>query len=385
MRLSRLIGVCLFALLPALPAPAASDSDRSDRARAELDALQDKIDKVRKQIAADKSKRGDLSSRLAAAEDEISTASRRLRTLDADIGKARASVASLAGRRNEERDQLTDRLDALRAQVRAAYANGRMDKMRLLLSGQSPEKLGRMLVYYEYFAKAQTRQVASLREALSDLVVRQKALEKEQATLTRQREARSDTLAQLEANQQQRRNTIAALDKRLSSRAASLDEMKADAARLENLMSSLRKQLATLPEPSGDNTPFSQLKGRMTPPVRGSVLARFGTRKAGGPLRWQGEWLSAPEGTPVTAVAGGRVVYVGYMHRYGLIVIIDHGHNYYTLYGHAESTYVEVGDSVDRGQAIAKAGRSGGHSRSGTYFEIRRGQTPINPSSWLSG
>ncbi len=371
----------------ALPgaAQAADDDSRSARAKTELDALRDRIDAVRGEIAADKSQRSGLSSRLAEAEAQISTASRHLRELDADIGRAKARVADLAGRRNSERVQLADQLSALRAQVRAAYANGRMDKMRLLLSDQSPEKLGRMLVYYEYFATAQTRQVAQLRDALSDLVVRQRALEAEQARLTDQRQARSATLTRLETNQDQRRQTIAALDKRLSSKNASLEDMQADAARLEKLMSSLQRQLADLPEPGGNDIAFARLKGRMAPPVSGRLLARFGARKAGGPLRWQGEWLAAPEGTPVKAVAGGRVVYVGYMHRYGLIVVIDHGSNYYTLYGHAESSYVDVGDTVSRGQSIALAGRSGGHEQSGTYFEIRRGQTPINPADWLSG
>jgi len=387
-RLRRAVAVstaCVLALTVIAPVQGADDDRRSAQARAELDALRDRIDAVRGEIAADTSQRGDLAQRLASAEAEISTASRRLRTLDADIGRAKARVDDLAGRRNTERDQLADQLEALRDQVRAAYAGGRMDKMRLLLSGQSPERLGRLLVYYEYFASAQTKEVVQLRDALSDLIVRQNALEAEQDALASQRSARADTLTTLEANQSQRRQTIAALDKRLSSKSATLEEMQADEARLERLMGSLQRQLADLPAQDGDDTNFTQLKGRMAPPLQGTVLARFGARKANGPLRWQGQWLGAAEGTRVNAVAGGRVVYVGFMHRYGLIVIIDHGSNYYTLYGHAESSYVDVGDIVRRGQPIALAGRSGGHSRSGVYFEIRRGQTPINPSTWLSG
>ncbi|MES1924513.1 peptidoglycan DD-metalloendopeptidase family protein [Salinisphaera sp. T31B1] len=383
-RLLRLC-LCLVVLGPVAGTANADDDSRSARAQAELDALRDRIDTVRGQIAADQSQRSDLADRLSAAETEIHTASKHLRELDGDIKRAQARVDDLAGRRNAEREDLADQLAALRAQVRAAYSSGRMDKMRLLLSGQSPEKLGRMLVYYEYFARAQTRQVATLREALADLIVRQKALETQQKALSDQRSARAATLSRLESNQRQRRQTIDALDKRLSSRTASLKELRADAARLEKLMGTLSEELADLPSPASGDIAFSRLKGRMAPPVRGKMLARFGSRKAGGPLRWQGIWLAAPEGTPVKSVASGRVVYVGYMHRYGLIVIIDHGHNYYTLYGHAESTYVEVGDAVTRNQTIARAGRTGGHRRSGTYFEIRRGQTPINPADWLSG
>jgi septal ring factor EnvC (AmiA/AmiB activator) len=258
--------------------------------------------------------------------------------------------------------------------------------MRLLLSGESPEKLGRMLVYYEYFANARTEQVKSLRTALADLAIRQNALKNEEDELARQRSARASTLDSLKSSQAQREQAIAALDRQLSSKQASLEEMKNDEQRLQRLMGRLQKQLSSLPPVTpGDDTPFGQLKGRMRPPVSGQVLARFGTRKAGGPLKWQGQWLAADAGDPVNAVAGGRVVYVGYMHRYGLIVVLDHGDNYYTLYGHAESAYVEVGDRVERGQPVAKAGHSGGHARDGTYFELRKGRTPINPSSWLAG
>lgn len=386
MRSNILAGLCLLAFVVASPALARDDDARSQRAAAELDALRDRIDTVRQQIAADKSQRGDLSNRLSATEADISAASKRLRSLDDKIADARKRVTKLTQRRDNERDRLADQLADLRKQVRAAHASGQMDKMRLLLSGESPEKLGRMLVYYEYFANARTEQVNTLRDALADLAIRQNALENEQNELAQQRSDRADTLDGLKASQTQRKQAIAALDRQLSSKQASLKEMKADEQRLHRLMGRLQDQLSELPPvTAGDDTPFGKLKGRMKPPVGGAVLARFGTAKKGGPLKWQGQWLAADAGDPVRAVAGGRVVYVGYMHRYGLIVVLDHGDNYYTLYGHAEGAYVEVGDHVDRGQPVAKAGHTGGHSRDGTYFELRKGRTPINPASWLSG
>lgn len=385
MRFVLFAGICLLAFGVASPVLAQDDNARSAQARRELDALRDRIDTVRQQIAKDKNQRSDLSQRLSRTEADISAAAKRLRTLDERIGEARERVAQLTDRRDRERERLADQLAGLREQVRAAHASGQMDKMRLLLSGESPEKLGRMLVYYEYFANARTEQVTSLRSALADLAIRQNALENEQAELERQRSARADTLASLKTSQSQREQAIAALDRQLSSKQASLEEMQADEQRLHQLMGRLQNQLSSLPPVAADDTPFGQLKGRMQPPVSGQVLARFGTAKAGGPLKWQGQWLAADAGTPVRAVASGRVVYVGYMHRYGLIVVLDHGNNYYTLYGHAESAYVEVGDRIERGQAVAKAGHSGGHSRDGAYFELRRGRTPINPASWLSG
>lgn len=384
MLFARLIGTSL--LIAALICPLAGQADdaRDAKARAELNALRDKIDKVRDRIASDSHQRSQLSTTLEKAQKEIAATRSRLDSLDDSIDDHEKRITRLTQQRDAERQQLGQQLDDLSAQVQAAYETGRMSRMRLLLSGESPEKVGRMLAYYRYFADAQSDEVADLKQQLARLVSKQQSLENEKASLADQRDARATTLAKLEANRKQQQATVAALDKRLSSGRASLSDMKNDERQLQQLLNSVQRNLTTLP-PVPTNTPFYKLKGRMHPPVRGRVLARYGQTKGDGPLSWQGEWIAAAQGTPIHAVAGGRVVYVGYMKRYGLIVIIDHGHGYYTLYGHAAASYVDIGDPVRTGQAIATAGHSGGHSTNGAYFEIRQGQKPVNPASWLAG
>lgn len=384
MHRTRFIATLALALLLVAPLWAQNPSQRSAQARAELEALRAKIEQVRKSIAQGENQRSDLAETLAEAGRAARQAAQRLAALDDAIARREQAVARLKRRRDAEKTRLHNDLDALRAQVRAAYATGRMAKLRLLLSGENPARLGRMLVYYEYFAGAQTQQVKQLRDALTELARRQSALEAERQALAAQRAARTATLARLEQNQAARRTAMAALDARLAARESTLEELKADAAHLEDLIGSLQAKLATLPESPGTGD-FAALKGRMTPPVPGAVLAGFGTPKSGGKLHWQGDWRAAPVGTPVKAVAAGRVVYVGYMHRYGLIVVLDHGNGYFTVYGHAQASYVDVGDRVARGQPIARAGTSGGHRRSGVYFEIRKGRQPLDPARWLAG
>ncbi len=383
MHTTRFIGA-LALLLAAQALSAQTTSARSEQAQQELEALRDKIESVQQSIEHDRGERGDLAETLAEAQRAVREASDRLDGLSEAISGHEQAIVHLTRQRDAEKNQLNDELDALRAQVRAAYASGQMDKLRMLLSGHEPARLGRMLVYYEYFADAQTRQVERLRTALAALAARQSALEAEQRALAEQRRARSATLDRLERRQARRRETMDALDVRLASRESSLEQLEADEAQLEQLIGSLQTELADLPEPPGAGD-FAALKGRMTPSVSGRVLAQFGASKSGGMLQWQGEWRAAPAGAPVSAVAAGRVVYVGYMHRYGLIVVLDHGDNYYTVYGHAESAYVEVGDAVARGQPIARAGTSGGHRQSGAYFEIRKGSKPVDPAHWLAG
>lgn len=384
MHFARSIGVGLLFAALLYPLAGQADNARTDQARAELNALRHKIDKVRDRMSSDSNQRSKLSATLAKAQQKIAATRARLDTLDDSIGDHEKRIDRLTAQRNAERKQLGQQLDDLSAQVRGAYETGHMSRMRLLLSGQSPEKVGRMLAYYRYFADAQSDEVADLKDQLARLISKQQSLENEKASLASQRAARAATLAKLEANRKQQQATVAALDKRLSSGRASLSDMKNDEHQLEQLLNSVQHQLSSLP-PVPTGTPFYKLKGRMHPPLKGRVLARYGQPKGGGPLSWQGEWFAASQGTPIHAVAGGRVVYVGYMKRYGLIVIIDHGHGYYSLYGHAAASYVDIGDEVRTGQSIATAGHSGGHDTNGAYFEIRHGQKPVNPASWLAG
>lgn len=386
MRLTYMLGAVLFVLSILAPAASVADDDsRSAHVRAELSALRNRIAKVRKQIASDSSKRSDLSDSLAKAQSRISQTRKRLDSLDDDIAEHKTRIQRLKKQRDAERHELSGELETLRAQVRSAYETGRMSRMRLLLSGAPPDRIGRMLSYYQYFSDAQSKQVSHLKTVLTRLASKQQSLENERTQLADQRAARSDTLDSLEASQKKQKATLAALDKQLSSHRSSLSDMRDHESQLKKLMESVQNRLSNAP-PTPSGVPFYKLKGRMHAPVSAKkILARYGTKKSGGPLRWQGEWFAAPQGTPVHAVAGGRVVYVGYMKGYGLIVIIDHGHGYYSLYGHAAASYVDVGDAVSTGQPIGTAGHSGGHSKNGIYFEIRHGQDPINPSHWLAG
>lgn len=380
----RFIGVGLLCTALLCPLVTQADSTRTDKARAELSALRHKIDKVRDRVSEQSDKRSKLSDALAKAQQKITATRDRLDKLDDSISDHEERIDRLTAQRDAQRQQLSQQLDDLSAQVRGAYETGHMSRMRLLLSGQSPEKIGRMLAYYRYFADAQSDEVADLKHQLARLVSKQQSLENEKASLAEQRHTRAATLARVKANRKQQQATVAELDKRLSSGRASLADMKNDKHRLEQLLGSVQDRLSSLP-PTPTGKPFNKLKGRLHPPVKGRVLARYGQTKGDGPLSWQGEWFAASQGAPIHAVASGRVVYVGYMKRYGLIVIIDHGHNYYSLYGHAAASYVDIGDEVKTGQSIATAGHSGGHDTNGAYFEIRHGQDPVNPAGWLAG
>lgn len=383
MRRTLLLCTLVFTLLCAATAIAQSNSERARQARAELQQLQAKIGQVKDAISAGREQHDELAEKLTRAGQAVRDAAHKLDKLSQSIAAIKQKVASLEQARDREKAHLGDELDTLRAQVRARYRNGQTNKLRLLLSGTEPAQVGRMLVYYEYFARAQAQQIAELQDMLADLGKRQTALEHEQQQLTARQQARAATLAHLKRSRHERAATLKALEQRIAAQESTLDDYQTAAQRLEELLGTLNTKL-TEPAHTPPGT-FTALKGRMQPPLEGTILARFGSPKAKGRLRWQGQWRGAPQGTPVHAVAAGRVVYIGYLHHYGLVVVLQHADNYFTVYGHVQSSYVEVGDRVERNEAIARAGHSGGHRRSGVYFEIRKGEQALDPSRWLAG
>jgi septal ring factor EnvC (AmiA/AmiB activator) len=125
---------------------------------------------------------------------------------------------------------------------------------------------------------------------------------------------------------------------------------------------------------------FSTLKGSLPWPVRGRLAQKFGSPRTEGV--WDGVLIDAPEGMEIKAVTQGKVVYAEWMRGYGLLIIVDHGHGYMTLYAFNQSLYKKMGDTVEAGDVIASVGQSGGRSQSGLYFGIRKKGVPIDPLEW---
>jgi septal ring factor EnvC (AmiA/AmiB activator) len=136
--------------------------------------------------------------------------------------------------------------------------------------------------------------------------------------------------------------------------------------------------------PVDTEQPFAQLKGKLSWPVQGRIAGDYGQSRGAGPVKWNGVLLEAPAGTAVRAVYYGRVAFADWLQGLGLLVIVDHGGGYMSLYGHNASLLKESGDWVEPGESIAQVGDSGGQARPGLYFEIRLNGEPVNPNPWIA-
>jgi septal ring factor EnvC (AmiA/AmiB activator) len=128
---------------------------------------------------------------------------------------------------------------------------------------------------------------------------------------------------------------------------------------------------------------FASLRGKLRAPVSGKLAARFGAKRGSGPS-WKGMFIKAAEGSEVRAVSGGRVVFARWMRGFGNLILVDHGSEYLSIYGNNQALLKREGDAVKGGEPIASAGNTGGNEESGLYFEIRHKGAAVDPAGWVN-
>jgi septal ring factor EnvC (AmiA/AmiB activator) len=363
-----------LAWLASLPALAAKDPE-ADLARAKQ-----RIGQLQQEIRADTQRRDQLSVRLREAEQQVSSSRARLDETRRKLGASEARLRKLGAERQGLERRLEVEREALAAQLRAAYAAGEEEQLRLLLSEKDPAALGRMLVYYAYLGKARAGQIAGIEAAVARIEELTREQEAERARLAGLEAEREREVAAVEAARRERGEAVAAVNAQLRSRTAALEKARRDAARLEKLVADLRKALSQVPAPTGQ--PFERVRGRLPWPVQGRVVARFGQSRGGG-LKWNGVLIAAERRAEVRAPYAGRVAYADWLPGLGLLLVLDHGGGYMTLYGHNEQLYKGVGEAVAPGDVVAAVGDSGGQSRPELYLEVRKGTVAQDPHRWF--
>jgi septal ring factor EnvC (AmiA/AmiB activator) len=387
-----------------LAAPAFAQSSR------EAERKLEKIQKELKSVSAERRKiegqRGSASRQLREADEKVGRSNRRLREIETRMAKEQASLAAL----QEQRTQLQERMGAQRQELaqllRAAYLQGQDAPLKLLLAQDRVADGNRMLAYYGYLQRDRTRRIAELDSQLHELTVVEREIIERRTELDRTREQQRSQLGQLQSARKARASLVAELDERYEDRSTRERELGRDAAGLEQLLKKLRAaaakaeaqrraaaERAARESASGKDgapgrkppvvakAPAPQVGG-LGWPVSGALIAGFGATMPDG-RDSDGLLIAAAAGTPVKAVADGQVVYAEWMTGYGLLLIVDHGNGYMSLYAHNDALLKDVGDAVKRGDSVATVGTSGGNGRAALYFELRRNGAPVNPGTWL--
>lgn len=448
MRSLVLLTSIVLALALALPAAhAQKETDRSKQkkaAEAERADLRQKLNELKRSIDKTESAKSDAADALAESEAAISDAKRDLRELAGDQKQTQAKLDELSKQMVELQKTVESQQGQLASLLRDQYVAGNEDRIKLLLSGDNPNRINRELQYMGYVSRAQAELIESLRANLHKLEEKQAEVQnakaeldeiaaearKQQAILQKQKAQRAALLSQLSNKltaQRKEAGNIARNERRLSTLVDKLtaliaEQKRAAAAAAKKRAQERRERLArakaererrlaqnkkTNPDAIEDDEPpeeqpaealarneltpvpgmqdgaFPALRGKLRLPIAGDLIARYGSKRGDGPP-WKGLFIRAPEGTEVKAVANGRVVFADWLRGFGNLIIIDHGSHYLTIYGNNQSVFKRAGDAVRAGDVIAGTGNSGGNDQSGLYFEMRHNGRAFDPLGWVN-
>ncbi len=348
----------------------------------ELEKLRERMAVLRKKLDKKQQAKNSETKSLKDIEVRIGERAYVLKKINRHLRKQKRALKKLKKRHQKTRRKLASQRQILSQQIRAAYMIGRQEYLKLLLNQENPAAIGRTLTYYDYFHKARSQHI-------DEAVVTIKKLDRlTQEVRTKTNELKSSRAQQRREKQKleddfiDRSIIVKAMEKDIATQAGRLKKLTENEQLLQQLLKEIRNIMPSMLTEIDKRETFGQRRGRLKWPVKGKVKRLFGKSRQAAHLKWNGVVIPSKEGRDVKAVSHGRVAYADWLRGYGMLLIIDHGDGYMTLYGYNQALYKETGDWVEEGEVIATVGRSGGQSKSGLYFEVRVKGKPSNPVKW---
>ncbi|MBH1852429.1 peptidoglycan DD-metalloendopeptidase family protein [Stenotrophomonas maltophilia] len=411
-------GRCLLlglALALALPLPGAAQTTRETERK--LQKLRSELKGVAQERRQIEGQRGQASQQLREADEKVARTGRALAQTETALREQGRALAEAEQRRSTLQANLAQQHRELAGLLRAAYQLGNHAPLKLLLSQDTVADANRALAYHRYLQRERAQRITTLTADLKELEALQAQIAERKQKLQGAQQDQKQQAAALEADRRDRAKTVASLDERFKDQREKEQALGQDAKALETLLVNLRAAAAraeaerraaarraaaekaaaeraarqaaaqgrppppTKVPPAVASAPAPKVGG-LGWPLSGNLLARYGGKLPDGRTS-SGVLIGAPAGSTVTAVADGTVVFSDWMTGYGMILIVDHGNGYMSLYAHNDTLLKDAGARVSRGDAVAKVGNSGGQGVTALYFELRRGGQPVNPDSWL--
>lgn len=418
--------IVLFTLLSCTVSIAVAADQRAQTKQEIAQAAKD-IAELKKQLSKIQQEKSNAEHALKKTETEIGELEKQVQELQQQEKKTEQELDLLDKQEKKLHSSRLEQQKLIAIQARAAYQAGQQEPLRLLLNQQQPEQFSRNLTYYQYIGKARQQQInefnetirqignisAQIAEQHNHLAEQRASLLSKQQSLKTLRQQRQEKVARLSQQQRQETQSLsmrqadqAALNKVLQTIEATLARQAQEARAAERKRQQLiaeqqRQQAAQLldkqPQPVADKQPqspmvstavthsggkFSTVRGKLPWPVNGRLIARFGSPRGDTRSKWDGVLISSQAGTQVRAIHPGRVVFADWLRGAGLLVIVDHGDGYLSLYGHNQSLLTRPGDMVKTGQAISTVGNTGGKDQAALYFAIRQQGQPADPTQW---
>jgi len=353
---------------------------------AQLDSVRGKIEDVKTSMEKARLETKTLQEELKKNETSAGSIALNIREIEKQLRQRGKRLDELKGKKSSHEKVLSEQKSALAQQIRSAYMVGKNDYIKLLLNQEDPARVGRVLAYYDYHNQTRAQQIHSVNTEIEAITRLEKNINRENDALLKLKQSQLTKNKEIDKSRKERNVILSKLLNQLEEQGLELQALQQQEQETKILLEKLSEKQARenlgITAVFEDIPPFSSLKGKLDWPVEGKLVTRFGSYKRGEKLKWHGVIIDAKIGVEVQAVSGGQVVFADWFRNLGLLIIIDHGDSYMSLYGYNQSLLKNTGDWVLPGEVIALAGDSGGQLRSGVYFEIRNNGSPVNPAKW---
>jgi murein hydrolase activator len=378
----------------------------------ELSAVQSKIQAVGSELKSLSSEKTAQAEQLKKLEKQYGELANQLSQIKSKIRTQEIKLQEIRSKITGSQKDIQNQQRSLEGLIKSAYAMGGQEGFKLVLNQHDPSLSGRMLVYQDYISKARAQKLQAIQENYLSLQQLEAEKDAETQQLQESLDKKQQETSVMQELMAERETLLAQLENAYASKSAQMERLLHDEKKLASLLASLQKTddnadvkpsvpaeihsapratetiekdtpvakpkiLATPSQPIHD---FAELQGKLLWPVNGTIIEKFGSPRY--ETTWDGAVISAREGADIRAVAAGRVVFADWLRGYGLMLIVDHGKGYMSLYAFNQSLHKSVGEQVKTGEVLASAGRSGGRSQAALYFGIRQKGRPLNPEQW---
>ncbi|HWR95445.1 MAG TPA: peptidoglycan DD-metalloendopeptidase family protein [Arenimonas sp.] len=381
--------LCLLLSAPSFAQNKAPAVKNPADAEKKIEALRKEIKTLSKAQREVEEKRNLEAKQLRSIDQKVAVSSRSLDTIEGAIDGHEKKLGQLETEEQRLERSLRGQKEQLALLLRSAYRLGDNSELKHLLSQDKLGEAARWLAYHRYFEQERQKEITSLSAQLQQLAAASLAVEKERQALAQQKAQQQKAADELARQRQARSAAVSSLDAKYKTQQAKIKALGKDEKALRGLLNKLRQAAAKSKAPAVVGRPGSGKPApKITPknltgwPLTGSLLAGYGNAMPDG-RKSEGLLIAAPAGTSVFSVAAGRVIYSDWLKGYGMLMVIDHGRGFMSLYANNDALIKAVGESVAAGERISTVGSSGAQGRSALYFEMRLNGQPQNPNGWL--
>ncbi|MFY9269984.1 MAG: peptidoglycan DD-metalloendopeptidase family protein [Candidatus Manganitrophaceae bacterium] len=359
-------------------------SGKIDREKKELEKLKQEIQEKRDKSISIKKREGSVLSQLEAMDHRLRLLRKDAESIEEKVREKDAEITFLSGEISELNREIGEKKGTVSKRVRTLYQERQVGSLKTLSAARDYPDFMRRLYYLNRIAGREGEMLSRFKKRQVELEEKSRQLEQVKNNLISDKTALARKLVEIRSEKKNKDRILVRVRNEKSFYEKALAELDESSLQLQMMIKKMEEEKKRLQRPSSEK--FSKEKGQLSWPNDGKIVSSFGKQKH--PkfdtfIYKKGIEIEPSRGDNVRSVFDGIVTFADWFRGYGMVIIVDHGENYYSVYAHLAKLLVSVGDRVAKEMPIGQVGETGLSQGSNLYFEIRHQGEPLDPLAWL--